>query len=238
MSNKTKYNLVCFPYAGAGPAIFNTWDELADQFNIVKVLLPGREKKFIETPFRNVQEAVKSLTPEIQAELNNDLPTVVFGHSLGAILAYEFVVHLETSSTADAPVLLVISGSHNPWNNRKERATGLPVDDFIKQITEFAGQSHFTYDDPEMRELLLPVMRADVEMHEDYKPLDNGPLKAKIVTLRGHEDSLISQKDIQKWDEVSTEKVIHREIPGNHMYLMNSEKEILEVITEFLPEDK
>jgi surfactin synthase thioesterase subunit len=111
------------PFAGASPSFFHPWRELAgDRWRVVPVELPGRERRILEMPYRNVVEAAKNAVDDIVADLGAGARTVLFGHSLGAVLAYELVhllgmrdVHVER---------LVVSGSPGPWTQRERRSGG------------------------------------------------------------------------------------------------------------------
>jgi surfactin synthase thioesterase subunit len=160
--------LLCVPFAGAGPSFFHPWRELAaGRWRVTSVELPGRERRILETPYRNVVEAAKNSIDDIVADLGEGTRTVLFGHSLGAVLAYE-LVHL--LSTRDVHVeRLVVSGSPGPWTQRERRATGLEDEEFLARVEEFAGFRHEALDHPEMRELILPVLQADCEMHDEHR---------------------------------------------------------------------
>lgn len=221
--------LLCVPFAGAGPSFFHPWRELsAGRWRITSVELPGRERRVMETPYRNVIEAAKDSVDDIVADLGEGARTVLFGHSLGAVLAYE-LVHL--LSTRDVHVeRLVVSGSPGPWTQRERRAAGLPDDEFLARVEEFAGFRHEALDHPEMRELILPVLQADCEMHESYVPSTDEPVSVPICSLRGNSDGLVSAEEAQQWRAATTSDFSYLEFPGDHMYLVDQGREVLDVI--------
>jgi surfactin synthase thioesterase subunit len=227
--HEDRTTLLCVPFAGAGPSFFHPWRELAgDRWRVVPVELPGRERRILEAPYRNVVEAAKNSVDDIVAELGAGARTVLFGHSLGAVLAYE-LVHL--LSTRDVHVQrLVVSGSPGPWTQRERRATGLPDEEFFARVEEFAGFRHEALDHPEMRELILPVLRADCEMHENYVPSTDEPVSVPICSLRGSSDGLVSAEQAQEWHMATTAEFSSAEFPGDHMYLVDSGREVLDAI--------
>ncbi len=123
-----------------------------------------------------------------------------------------------------------MSGSPNPWNNRKETASVLSDYDFVKQVKAFAGYSHPALEDPIMREILLPTLRADVEMHENYFPDEENLLQIPIYTIRGSNDDLVSTQDMKLWDKVTNLPIIHKEFLGGHMYLIEQKKDLIDYI--------
>ncbi|GAA2704275.1 thioesterase II family protein [Actinoplanes palleronii] len=221
--------LLCVPFAGAGPSFFHPWRMLAaGHRRLVTVDLPGRERRILETPYRNVVEAARNSVDDLAAELAPGTRIVLFGHSLGAVLAYE-LVHL--LSTRDLRVeRLVVSGSPGPWTRRERRATGLPDEEFLARVEEFAGFRHEALDHPEMRELILPVLQADCEMHENYVPSTDEPVSVPITSLRGASDGLVSADQARQWQRATTAEFRYAEFPGDHMYLVDRAREVLDLI--------
>ncbi|MEW2160002.1 alpha/beta fold hydrolase [Streptomyces sp. NPDC007189] len=221
--------LLCVPFAGAGPSFFHPWQKLAgDRWRVLSVELPGRERRILETPYRNVVEAAKSEVDGIVAQLGAGTRTVLFGHSLGAVLAYELVhllgargVHVER---------LIVSGSPGPWTQRERRAAGLPDEEFLARVEEFAGFRHEALDHPEMRELILPTLQADCEMHENYVPSTDDLVTVPICSLRGDSDGLVSAEEARQWRDATTDEFSYAEFPGDHMYLVDLGREVLDVI--------
>ncbi|MFJ8996361.1 thioesterase II family protein [Streptomyces sp. NPDC102279] len=221
--------LLCVPFAGAGPSFFHPWRELsAGRWRITSVELPGRERRILDTPYRNVVEAAKGSIDDIVADLGEGTTTVLFGHSLGAVLAYE-LAHLLTHRGVHVE-RLVVSGSPGPWTQRERRATGLPDEEFLARVEEFAGFRHEALDHPEMRELILPVLQADCEMHENYVPSTDAPLPVPICSLRGARDGLVTAAEARQWQDATTAGFTYAEFPGDHMYLVDHGREILDVI--------
>ncbi|WP_200912947.1 thioesterase II family protein [Frankia sp. AvcI1] len=221
--------LLCVPFAGAGPAFFHPWRALtADRWRVVPVELPGRERRIMEPPFRNVVEAARKSVDDVAAALGGQAGTVVFGHSLGAVLAYE-LVHLLSARGVHVE-RLVVSGSPGPWTQREQRATGLDGDEFLARVEEFAGFRHEALDHPEMRELILPVLQADCEMHENYVPSTDEPVSVPILSIRGGSDGLVSAGQAQEWQKATTGEFSYAELPGDHMYLVDQARAVLDLI--------
>lgn len=224
-----KATLLCVPFAGAGASFFHPWRALsADRWRVVPFELPGRERRLLETPYRNVVEAAKSEVDGVIEALGEGARTVLFGHSLGAVLAYE-LAHLLRAR--DVPVeRLVVSGSPGPWTQRERRATGLPDEEFLARVEEFAGFRHEALDYPEMREMILPVLKADCEMHENYVPSTDEPLPVPICSVRGASDGLVSADGAREWRDATTGAFGYAELPGDHMYLVDHAAEVLDLI--------
>ncbi|MFE6407021.1 thioesterase II family protein [Streptomyces sp. NPDC057837] len=221
--------LLCVPFAGAGASFFHPWRALAaGRWRVVAFELPGRERRMLETPYRDVAEAAGKEVDGIAAMLGEGARVLVFGHSLGAVLAYE-LVHLLTERGVHVE-RLVVSGSPGPWTQRERRAAGLPDEEFLARVEEFAGFRHEALDHPEMRELILPVLQADCEMHESYVPSTDEPVRVPICALRGDSDGLVTAEEAQQWRDATTAGFSYTELPGDHMYLVDLGREVLDVI--------
>ncbi|WP_456786195.1 thioesterase II family protein [Cellulomonas sp. P5_C5] len=221
--------LLCIPFAGAGASFFGPWAEPAgNRFHVVPVQLPGREDRFVDQPFTKVADAVASIVDEVRPQVGSGEQVVLFGHSLGAVVAFELALALEQSGVDVAR--LVVSGSPGPWSGRTERASELSDDAFLQQVQRFAGYEHPALAHPELRELLLPTLRADVLMHEDYVARDGVVLAAPITSLRGSHDELVDDEAAMQWAAATTGSFVLRRVTGGHMYLADSAAEVLDIV--------
>ncbi|UED87787.1 thioesterase II family protein [Streptomyces profundus] len=230
MSDTTPIHLVCLPFGGSGASFFHPWAQWAGEGRTVLPLrLPGRERLIDEEPFRDVRPATDRLLADLLDELGGPARVVLFGHSVGAVLAYELAHRL--ASVPEVEVLrLFASGSPEPGTQRTLRATGLPDDAFLERVGEISGYRHEALAVPDIRELLLPTLRADVEMHEEYRPSTLEPLDVPITALRGTDDRLVSTEQLAAWAQVTRREFTLVELPGAHMYLVDSGERVMRLI--------
>ncbi|MFF3531067.1 thioesterase II family protein [Streptomyces rubiginosohelvolus] len=229
--------LICLPFAGAGPSFFTPWQKLAPEgLRILPVSLPGREKRFPEPAYDAAAPAVDDAYAQVTAALGGadgdegGSPVVLFGHSMGAVLAYELAHRIERAGGPVRLAALVVSGAPGPWTPRADRADGLPDEEFAARVRAFAGYDHPALADPEMRELLLPALRADVRLHEMYVPSTDSPLSAPVISVRGREDTLVGATEAAEWGRATTAKLTVAEPAGGHMYLAERPGELLELV--------
>ncbi|MEO6084688.1 MAG: alpha/beta fold hydrolase [Umezawaea sp.] len=222
--------LVCLPFAGAGASFYHPWSALAgESLRVLPMQLPGRERRIDDEPYREVGAAVDGLLADLLDQLGDTKRVVLFGHSLGAVLAYELAHRLVAVPGVEV-VRLFASGSTEPRTSRPGRATGLSDDEFVARVRQFAGFSDEALDDPEMRELILPTLRADVEMHEGYVPSTAEPLPVPVTALRGADDELVSAGQAAAWRTATSAEFELVELPGGHMYLAGSGRELVELV--------
>jgi len=222
--------LLCLPFAGAGASVFQPWQAEADTIlTVLPVQLPGREKRFVEEPYRDVHTAVAGLLEEVLDLLDGRESVALFGHSLGAMLAYELAYRFGQVGGLRIEHLFA-SGSPAPTAPRAERATGLGDDEFVARVAEFAGYTHSALRNPEMRELLLPCLRADVEMHESYVSDSDKVLDVPITALRGSDDELVGAAEVAGWAGSTSAAFAVAELSGGHMYLTDSPAPLLRLI--------
>jgi surfactin synthase thioesterase subunit len=226
--------VLCFPFAGAGASAFRRCQEYPSQvLRICPVQLPGREQRFAEPSYTDAAQAVEGLLPEVLEMVGDSRRVALFGHSLGAVLAYEMAHRLRQMEGLTVANVFV-SGSPGPWTQRDKRATGLTDDEFLLQVRELAGYAHPALEHPELREMLLPALRADVALHEAYRAPSDKPLDAPITSIRGAEDELVSPAQAGEWAAATSRGCRLVVLPGNHMYLIEAPVELVRLMEEVL----
>ncbi|MEU6788774.1 alpha/beta fold hydrolase [Nonomuraea angiospora] len=221
--------IVCIPYAGSGSSVYRSWAALSNfSLDVLAVPLPGREELIDEEPRQDVGSVLEAVLPQVLDWLDGRTETAVFGHSMGGVVAYELAHRLVDAAVSVS--LLVTSGSHAPWDTPPNPIATLPDDEFLANIHRFAGYRPPALDDPEFRELMLPVLRADAAIRERYRPSSSRPLSARILAVRGDDDSVVSAADNARWAAATTFPLLQAELPGGHMYLREDPRPLLRLI--------
>jgi surfactin synthase thioesterase subunit len=234
MMKEEAIRVLCLPHAGAGASFFSPWHDLAGPNILIEpIQLPGREHRIDEPPYTDIRLAVREIADELFDAECPPARIAIFGHSFGAVLAFELARALQ-----DQPGLTVlhlfVSGSPGPWATRESRATGLSDDEFLGRVEEFAGYGHPAFQHPELRELILPTLRADVQMHETYAPLSAEPLDVPITSFRGAADTLVSAAEAAAWRDATRGEFEVVEFPGGHMYMLDRSAELLATVADRL----
>lgn len=217
---KTRLTLFCFPYAGAGPAVFRGWAEAMapDGVEVCAIRLPARDTRFREPPLRSVFDVAPQVAAAMHAVL--DRPYALYGHSLGGIVAFETARELRRRG-APIPQRLLVSASHAPqlpWAHPPLRY--LDQDVFLHEMQKrYGGIPNQVLEDEELLRLLLPGLRADVEMIENYRYSDEPPLEFPVTVYGGDRDRMVSRISLEGWREQTTAAFRLHIVPGDHFCL-------------------
>ncbi len=225
-SGPTAQRLICFAHAGAGAAAFQSWSAaLPAQVEVCALRLPGRERLIGETPFQQlaplIDWAVEILTPLLAR------PFVLFGHSLGALIAFEFARELRHRKLP-APQGLLVSGHGAPQLPRRETPLAeLSDTEFMTRVEALEGtRLTEAFAHPELRALILPVLRADFAILENYAYTAEAPFEFPVRAYGGADDPLVSAEDLALWVEQTRGSFSRHVFPGHHFYLQ-AQREVL-----------
>ncbi|GJM39774.1 MAG: hypothetical protein DHS20C20_00560 [Ardenticatenaceae bacterium] len=222
--------LFCLPHAGGGAGAYRTWvDELAPEIEVLPVQLPGRETRFLERPYESIESLLDALVEEIRPLLNK--PFAFFGHSLGALVGFELARRLRNEGCF--PERIFVSGYGAPHLPVK-----LPpmhhLDDvaFANALRELDTVPTAVLDNDELFALLLPMLRADFSVYEQYQFLQDVPLACPITMLGGEADPLVPSENLAAWSAHTTQPGGMHLFSGDHFYLQGEETAVLQLIRQ------
>lgn len=220
-----RLSLICFPFAGGSASSFRNWPVLFDErLNVCCVELPGRAGRFCESAESSCSDLVRRLAAGAWRWPPG--PSVFFGHSMGALVAFELVRELRRRGAA-LPIALLVSSFRAPHLPEASFVAGLPDDEFLAKLADIAGGRDAAWADPELRALLLPALRADVRLCEDYHHLPEDPLPLPITAFRGQRDAYVSEDEVRAWSRHTSGDFAYQEFPGDHMYVHNVEADLV-----------
>jgi surfactin synthase thioesterase subunit len=221
--------LLCFPFAGGGANVFRSWSQCAGaNIEVYGVALPGREARISET---NIGCA-DTLCNAIVAELVNRFlhrPIVFFGHSMGSMLAYEVAVRLQTRYNW-IPQALFASGRQAPHKKMGGNFHTAPEEVFIRELKRLNGTPDSIFEDPEMKNIVVSILRADYQLIETYKNENPTRLNAPIVTCCGDNDPEVHPDEMTHWSELTSHPCTHHLFEGGHFFLQPKAREIIALI--------
>lgn len=219
--------LFLFPYAGGGPSVFGKWPhQLPGYLEGYVAHYPGRGSRYREPAFRNISGLVAGLFQALQPLL--DKPVVFFGHSLGGLVAFELARQLNRQGLPQ-PEMLFISACgapHLPGPNPPIHAQ--PDAEFLRSLQALNGIPAEVADLPELLDLLLPTLRADLEAFESYRYDPNGPvLHCPIIALGGLEDPRVSRERLQGWAQHTNAIFKVHLFPGDHFFIHTAREAVI-----------
>jgi medium-chain acyl-[acyl-carrier-protein] hydrolase len=224
--------LFCFPFAGGGASLYRNWASvLPPNIAVCPLQLPGREERMREPPFTQVEPLCQAVLTAIDPLL--DRPVALFGHSMGAIIAYELARALQRHGRS--PLHLFVSGQRAPHLPLGRPVSyNLPLEAFRHRLRELNGTPEAVLQNPEMMDLLLPLLRADFELSETYRREAHAPLTCPVTAFGGIEDVEISRPDIQAWRAATVGDFRVRLFPGDHFFLQAAARDVMREIADQL----
>ncbi|MCS0639058.1 alpha/beta fold hydrolase [Streptomyces sp. LP05-1] len=211
--------LVCFPHSGGSASGFRPWvAHLPDGVRLLAVQYPGRADRVAEEPVTDVAAIGAAVAAELLAVAPEpELPYTLFGHSLGALAAYETALALRD---AGRPVRrLDVSGCAAPGQVAGGLTHRAPDDALWSAVAGLGGLDREVIEDAELRELLLPALRADITAHETYRPRPGtAPLDCPVRCFHGADDPLVDGAAMAGWAAVTTGGCAVTARPGGHFY--------------------
>jgi surfactin synthase thioesterase subunit len=228
--------LICFPHAGGGASAFRTWPEpLGPDIDLLAVRLPGRESRFAAPRYRRMTDLVTDLCAALHDRLRP--PYAFFGHSLGALVAYETACRLAGTGGVE-PVRLVAAASAAPHRRYRYGALhDLPDAELIDTLCEFGGMPAEVLDDHELLCALLPMIRDDFEIADTYRPAASGRLHCPVTALGGARDRSVDAADIAAWPQVTVGAGEVVTVPGDHFFVHQPESGTIRIVKDAVAVD-
>jgi medium-chain acyl-[acyl-carrier-protein] hydrolase len=228
-----RVRLFVLPFVGGAAVAYFPWREAAwPHFDVCPIELPGRGARFREPPFRRmsaiVGEAADALTPHLSE------PFALFGHSMGALVAYELAQALRRMG-APLPRALFASGRVAPHVVETRAPLREATDrELVRALRAFGGTPDAVFEHPELLDELLPVMRADFAACETYVHAPEAPLDNPVVVLTGRDDPLAPSAGVRAWRETTSGSFAFHEFAGGHFFLHAERAAVLAALRQAL----
>jgi medium-chain acyl-[acyl-carrier-protein] hydrolase len=222
------WRLFCFPHAGTGTSPYAAWSTaLAPDIEVTAVCPPGRERHIGAPPHHSMATLVDALLPALRPRLGP--PYALFGHSLGALVAFALALALERENRG--PARLFLSGAvpphlprPEPWIYRLDDA-GL-----IRRTASYGGLPLHLAESAEVLRLVLPALRADIEIAECYSVRAQDQVRCPITAFGGLEDADAPPPLLAEWQALTTGSFGLSLLPGGHFYLTGQRDRLMGLI--------
>ncbi|MFI0982386.1 thioesterase II family protein [Streptomyces sp. NPDC021093] len=217
--------MLCLPHAGGSATFFHRWGHaFGEGVEVMSARYPGRQERILEEPLTEMGQLADALTEELLPFL--DTPLVIFGHSMGASLGYEIALRLQDRGNTP-PALLMVSGRKAP-HLLTPRTIDLNDDDaLIAEVLQLGGTDSALLEDPGLRELVLPAIRADFGVVARYPARPGVTLHCPVAAYVGDSDPAVDVESVRAWEQIAPKGFDMRVMPGGHFYLAEREAELI-----------
>lgn len=223
LTDSAALRLVCLPCAGGGTAAFHRWrPALPKQIDLVPISLPGHDGRLAEPLRTDLRLLVQDLANDLSPAM--DRPYVLLGHSLGAWVAFELACELRRRGARPPELLIVVAVRPPVTKMGGSLLHTLPNDQFLTAVqARYDGIPQAILANAELLQLLLPVLRADVEMGETYRYTPEPPLDVELLALGGSEDPAVSADQLAEWSRHTARNCTVQLFPGGHFFLFRGD---------------
>lgn len=221
--------LVCFPHAGGAASWYHPFARrLADDLDVVALQYPGRQERLAEPCIDDLLELRDAVVDQL---LDGwlDRPFALFGHSMGAVVAYEVARALEHRH-GRVPRALFVSGRRAPTSHRDEHLHQQGDAAMLAQLARLAATPRELLDDPDVHELLLPALRGDYKAIETYRWRPGPEPGCPLWVLVGADDPVATPREAAAWRAHTSGPFEVRSFPGGHFYLVDQQAAVADVV--------
>lgn len=235
----TKKKIFFIPYAGGSAAVYARWkDYFNSHIEVITIELAGRGRRFADTMYENMEEVIEDVFRNIEPHLDGT-PYAIFGHSMGAVIGFE-LYHRIQNEGKELPIHMFFSGREAPNQDILEekdmKIHKLSDDAFLDRIKMYGGVEDAFFEDEDLINLFLPILRSDFSVIENYKPHSNiEKLSCGITVFNGLKD-YTTKSSIEEWHNFSEAGCKIHHFDGGHFFINDYYEHIIEIIQEHIEE--
>jgi acyl transferase domain-containing protein/surfactin synthase thioesterase subunit/acyl carrier protein len=251
---RPRARLFCFPFAGGGASTFRSWaDRLDADIELVAIEPPGRQTRMEEPPIRDIGIFVDLLVPELLPLLDHSF--AVYGHCLGALTMFETVRRLIDGHAAP-PAHIFVSGARPPDEIHRQQQFENALTDKLLSMPEYSVfepvhrqidavfaeairgfqvvETQRLLDSPDLRALMLPTIRAEFEMGDNYRFQPTPPWNVPITCLTGINDAYVSLENARSWRRFTCNRFDLHTLDSEHFIVVDDDHAVIEVVNREL----
>jgi surfactin synthase thioesterase subunit len=223
--------LVCLPHAGGSATFYlPVAAALSPRVDVVAIQYPGRQDRRNERPI----DDMAVLADQIHAILQRqpEMPLILFGHSMGAIVGFEVTRRLEAAG--HGPVRLVASGRRAPSTYRNETVHLRDDAGILAEIRKMSGTASSVLGDDEMMRAVLSALRADYRATETYTCPPDITVNCPITVMAGDNDPKTTVEEAKAWAQHTTGSFDLHVFAGGHFFLTDHAEAITKILDQYL----
>ncbi len=228
--------LFCIPYSGGSSSVYYKWKRLLHpSVTLCPLELAGRGRRMKEPFYDTVAQAAEDISTMILAQLEPGEPYAIYGHSMGALLAYETYFALKARG-AHEPEHMFFSGRKAPHDEmEKSEYYKLPEEEFLKVVFHYGGNTREIMGNRELLDLFVPILRADFKIAELYEYREHpNKIQCECTVVNGRSDPSISKSRVVLWSELIEGYCQYRWISGEHFFISENVEATAKLINEVL----
>lgn len=218
--------LFCFPYAGGAASFYKDWQEQLENVVVCPLQMPGRGDRFFDELYTDSDRLVSDIYEIIKKYSDHDI--YLFGHSMGAKIAYSVAVMLEKAGINIKKIM--VSGCNAPHIPDYNPIGNLPNEEFRKALGEYNSTPDEILKNNEIFTMFEPMLRADFCLSEGFK-FDIKKLYCPILALCGMNDKDARQEDVRAWEQYTNEYEF-RLFEGTHFFIVENQKAVMDCISQ------
>ncbi len=221
--SNARIQLVCFSYAGGSAAQYREWQDLVpNEIEVQAVQLPGRANRLHEPPLTSIRAMAADVAVALRQSIR--CPVAFFGHSLGALIAFEVVQLLQPM-----PILILIAaGARAPHRRVTDRPIyDLPEPEFRDELRRLNGTPEELLNNDDAMRTIGPTLRSDFQAIDTYAYLPRAPLQFPIAAFGGEEDTMVTEEDLKAWRQHTSAAFILRMFCGDHFFVNSQHREVI-----------
>ncbi|MEV4020896.1 alpha/beta fold hydrolase [Nonomuraea angiospora] len=223
--------LICFPHAGGSANSFHWLSQaLSPAVEVLALQYPGRQERLVEEPIDDLYALVDRVIPEVRKWC--DRPFALYGHSMGATLAFETAGRLE--QTGLKPQILFVSGRRAPRRGAESERYRLDDEGLIEEIKRLNGTDAGVLDSDELIRMVLPTIRSDYRAIETYRYRPQPARACPVVALAGDADPDTEIADVEAWREFTTGDFTLHTFAGGHFFADDNKEQVGAVVAGHL----
>lgn len=226
--------MFCFPYAGSSAEPFKKWSKYLKDVEVIPFELSGRGSRMQEDLNNNFEEIVEDVLERFQVQIKSSDKYALFGHSMGGLIVFE-LLHKIDKLKLPRPKAVFISGCTCPSRRSNQRKHLLPDEEFYQEVKNLGGMDSYFFENKDLLNMFGPIIRSDYKNTENYEKNNNySVLDIDLFIMYGSEDTATRGPKVQDWKIETKGKCNFKEFEGEHFFIKEQEKEVIEYINSML----
>ncbi|WP_310551830.1 thioesterase II family protein [Paenibacillus glufosinatiresistens] len=229
----TPVHLFCIPYAGGSAASYYKWkSRLSDRLRLHPLEMAGRGLKSKQPFYESLDHAATELCEEVIRTIGQEEEYILFGHSMGSLLAFELYYKLRSAGYKE-PVHLFVSGGKAPHFDRRPIVHDKPLEEFREYVLGYDEASRVVFEDEQLLKYFEPVLRSDFKLVELYRfSAKARRVGCPMTVFTGTRDQSLTREEVLAWKEHGGCGVRIHSVDGGHFFINDHSDSIIQQINE------